>query len=455
MYRINLLGFVLVIAVLAFAGCGGGSDDMIVPSLQDTNDTGIVRGEIDDGMVAFEFVSNVSSDPDNPVPGPFIIRGENLHYDTDLAALVVDLKVINGTDEPFAEPVSLTFVQLIPDSVTVMNPDNEEHGAGAMILCEFTNDDGMWTPGEESLPRSVQFGVAPGVSIGFVARIDVGMSPVGGAIGGIVWQDVNEDGVLDPDEVGIGEVGIALFAGSHSDSNVADPMWLTITAEDGSYRFDGLEAGLYTVVRLERDDLEATTPTKIQVLLVEEEGVVTDFLMANFGCRIVAIHDECIEVGDWIHAKGQYAPEPDRLVAHHVCRLDYEDDDDCDDDDDDEWEDEDKDGCPCTHRLVGPVTAVDLDTMAIAIMGSWVHSGDKHDLELEDVEVGERVRNCLRVIATDEGDLLVDCRLRHFNGHWDRVRGVVQEVVHADDGHVTGYMVLNTFIAYESGDCEN
>ena len=33
-----------------------------------------------------------------------------------------------------------------------------------------------------------------------MARIDVGMSEYGGAIGGMVWHDENEDGVMDPDE---------------------------------------------------------------------------------------------------------------------------------------------------------------------------------------------------------------------------------------------------------------
>ena len=45
---------------------------------------------------------------------------------------------------------------------------------GAAIVFHFANDDGLWTPGEESLARTVEFGVTKGTAIAFIARLDLG-----------------------------------------------------------------------------------------------------------------------------------------------------------------------------------------------------------------------------------------------------------------------------------------
>ncbi len=463
------LGVFCVALALLIAGCGSDENTLTQPGISSQNNAGVVRGEIATGMLAFEYVSDAAGDPGAPIPGPFIIRGRNLHYEGELDALVVDLTVTNATENNLDEPVSLTFLRLLPSEVTVLNADNDETGAGAAFVCEFENTDGVWTPGEESLPRTVQFGVAPGTSIGFVVRIDVSLNPQGGTIGGIVWHDQNEDGLLDPGEAGIPDVGIALYRGATGDGNGDGAMWMTTTAEDGTYRFDGLAAGHYTAVRLVRADLEPTTATEMQVLLVEEDGGVSDFLMANFGCRIVDVPGDVIDVGDCVHAKGVYASEPDRLIAQEVCLCDWygdgdwddddwgdDGDDDCDDDEDEDDEDDDGDDddkcCPgCQGRLIGPVTEIDLEGSALAVMGTWVHFEDKHDLDLDEVEVGDRIRVHIEVVSGDEGDYLRGCRLKSWHGNHDRVRGPVQEIVRDDEDHITGLRILNTMIEIPAG----
>jgi hypothetical protein len=429
-------------AAFLISGCGS-SDNPTQPGSADDPTTGIVHGEIGADLADFEFVSEVLDGPDGPEAGSFLVRGQNLHYDTDLGALVVDLTVTNVSEYDYPEPVNLTFLQLLPPEVTVLNADNGQDGIGASFLFGFANDDAVWTPGEESLPRTVQFGVDPGVSIGFVVRVDVGMDPAGGAIGGMVWHDVDEDGSLDPDEAGIGDVAVGLYQGVNDSTDV----WITLTAQDGTYRFDGLSAGYYTVVRLERDDLVATTPTEIQVLLVEENGDVADFLLANFGCLIVDPPDTTIAVGDCIHAKGDYAAEPDRLNAELLCLCGSDGDDDDDDDDG---------GADCWNRLSGPVTAIDLDENALAVMGTWVSFAGKADLDLEDIAIGDRVRVNVEVVSDDQGDHLIGCRLESFNGNFDRVRALVQEVIHNDEGNITQLRVLNTLIDVPADyDCDD
>ncbi len=59
-------------------------------------------------------------------------------------------------------------------------------------------------------------------------------------LGDLAWYDVNENGVQDAGEIGIGGVGVQLY----HDGSVVDS---TTTAYDGSYHFSGLPAGAYKV----------------------------------------------------------------------------------------------------------------------------------------------------------------------------------------------------------------
>jgi hypothetical protein len=234
----------------------------------------------------------------------------------------VDITVEHRCQCSFPEPIGMTFVKLLPPGVTVQNPDNDEHGAGAAIVFEFENDDAQWTTGEESLPRTVLFGVDPGVSIGFVARIDIGMDPDLGSVGGIVWNDLNEDGQLDRGEPGIGGVVINMYrTDDPEDSMRPEILWRTVTDREGSYRFDRLDAGHYEVKKMPRDDLRPTTPTLIQVILVEQDGTVSDFLMANFGCVPVSTPRPIIEVGDFVDVWGEYSVRPESRVIARTIQL--------------------------------------------------------------------------------------------------------------------------------------
>lgn len=268
------------VGLLAFAALIAGCDDGSSSSPLGATllaETGVARGVIDPVDTAFESLSATNGDPDRPIDGPFAIRGRNIRYEN--GALVVDLSVANEGEAAYPEPVSLTFISLLPDTVTVRNPDNGETGVGASIVLEFENDDGLWTPGEESLPRPTAFEVDPGVAIAFVARIDVGSGEADlGSIGGIVWEDADGDGVLDPDEEALRGAVIELGAEGMRTRT-------TRTRSDGSYRFDGLAAGLYTVRKIPREGEIPTTPSPLSVVLPEFEGEVSSFLAANFGCR--------------------------------------------------------------------------------------------------------------------------------------------------------------------------
>ena len=72
-------------------------------------------------------------------------------------------------------------------------------------------------------------------------------TPIEGAtITGFAFDDTNRDGVFDANEAPIGGVTVRLD-GNDNLGNVIQRV--TTTAADGSYRFDGLDAGLYTVTQ--------------------------------------------------------------------------------------------------------------------------------------------------------------------------------------------------------------
>jgi hypothetical protein len=420
MRRHDLILSLSLLTLLSLAGCGGNDDSAVAPATPLDGTAGVVQGDFAAAAATFEFTSVVELDrPDRPA-GPFRIRGRVTGYDSEVGALIVELTVVNAGERTYPEPVDLTFVRLLPAGVTVLEADNGEDGVGASFRFAFANDDAMWTPGEESFPRTIQFVVAAGTAIGFAARIDVGMPAVGGAIGGLVWDDTDEDGIVDDGEAGIGGVGVRVEAGP-------DHHWLASTAADGTYRVDGLPAGFYTVVRLPHPRLRATTAPQLQVALVADDGGVSDFLAANFGCRAVADSPD-IAVGDCLHAKGAYVGERPRLVASIYCPCDADHEDDDDD-------------SPCWDRLTGPVTDVAPARRAVAIMGTWLQVADER-FDLERVAVGDRLRASVRVVTDDDGRHLEACRLHTFNGHFDRIRGVVQEVILDDGGEVVAVVML-------------
>ncbi len=266
----------LFILALGLAGCSDDSPTH-VPAGGNDPTTGVFHVDLDDDA-DFEIISAKNGDPADPIEGPFAILGRNIRYDSENGALVMDLSVKNLGENTFDEPVMLTFLSLLPDGVTVLNPDNEENGAGAAITFEFENDDNQWTPGEESFGRETRFGVDEGVSIGFVARLDTGMGgEIMGSVGGMVWDDVNEDGIMDEGEAGVEGAMLELSAEGME-------AMTTLSGADGTYRFDDLPMGFYQVVKKPMDGMVGTTASMIYVVLLAEDGTVAPFLAANFGC---------------------------------------------------------------------------------------------------------------------------------------------------------------------------
>jgi hypothetical protein len=102
-----------------------------------------------------------------------------------------------------------------------------------------------------------------------------------GVIGGVVFSDLDEDGVRDDGEMGIANVPVELVYG-RGDSAATTLAILGHTDPRGHYEFVDLPAGIYLVTA--RLQARFTTPNPLLVTLVElSDGNVSSFLDAHFG----------------------------------------------------------------------------------------------------------------------------------------------------------------------------
>jgi hypothetical protein len=272
----------LLLALVLVVACSGDG-----PIQQPPASDHLLAGAVDPAAGSFAVVLETAGTPDRPLQGPFVLRGTGLRYVPEAGALAVDLTITNAGDYPHPMPVGLTFMELLPDSATVLDPDNGVFGPGAAIVFDFANDDLEWTPGETSLPRTVHFGVGPGEAVAFLARVDIGAGSLMGAIGGLVWHDANGDGVADPGEPGLPQMTVVLELPGPTTAGADDPpppdVLTTQTDADGRYRFAGLPAGFYTVQAFATGGGQPTTGAPLHVLLSEIDGAVSVFEDADFG----------------------------------------------------------------------------------------------------------------------------------------------------------------------------
>jgi len=269
MLRFIVLSGLFFLTLLVAAGC---TDDPVIPPVGDES---LVRVELDPDGADFTIKLESVDTPGGRVPGPFFLRGHNLHYNDVVGALVVDLTITNNSPATFLNPVHITFLRLLPEGTIILNSPDD----GPTFEFDFANDDLWWTPGEESLLLTVMFKADLGGSVGFNAHISVGGVHLEGMIGGRVWLDANRDGVMDPDERGLPGIPIGL-----SDGSDREILHRAITGEDGRYMFRGLDAGTYEVwVHDPPAEMSSTTPINMHVLLSSGMGGVSSFTEADFG----------------------------------------------------------------------------------------------------------------------------------------------------------------------------
>ncbi len=91
------------------------------------------------------------------------------------------------------------------------------------------------------------------------------------AVLGTKWLDLNANGQFDEGEKGLAGVTIRLL------DEEGEVIAITVTGADGSYAFEGLEAGEYSVEEIVPDGYVATSPVSVSFDLSAGEEMVIDF----------------------------------------------------------------------------------------------------------------------------------------------------------------------------------
>jgi len=152
-----------------------------------------------------------------------------------------------------------------------------------IFLEDITGEDGRYSfeelyPGAYMVSEEVPDGyyATGAVEVGF--QLDAGeeketdfLNAELAAVNGTKWLDLNGDGQFNQGEEGLEGVTIRLL-----DSN-GDIIATAVAADDGSYAFDGLKAGQYTVEEIVPEGYTATSAVSVSYDLAPGEIEVVDF----------------------------------------------------------------------------------------------------------------------------------------------------------------------------------
>lgn len=243
------------------------------------------EGNVDPGAGGSFLLSNVDMGPD--YQGYVEVWAYDLVVESD-SIVAFDLVLINKTRSDIAPPLHFVITSIVPSTVTCFNPDG--YLRGPVPYFDFSDDmggDELLTPGEATAPVHARFRwfEPTAFSIGF--RLVIGEVIPRGMIAGVVFDDINENGVQETWEPGIAGTAVRL-RGAQEDS-VANVAYVVVSTDrEGRYAFTDLEAGMYEVEALLLLGVRPTTPNPLLIALVElPGGNVSSFLAAHFGMAAV------------------------------------------------------------------------------------------------------------------------------------------------------------------------
>ena len=200
----------------------------------DTIDAGFVpeeKAEKISGSVTEDIDNNNTGD--EPIPGVIIkLLDAASNPILDAAGNAVTATTDNNGFYEFVDvtPGNYILMQVHPEGyISIFDKDDtaEDGDDGAWILDEMINVTVI--TGEHDADNN------------FVERFDEGKA----SIGDFVWEDLDEDGIQDPDEPGIDGVTVMLL---DAFGNVIPGIPAQTTANGGQYDFVGLNPGTYQVM---------------------------------------------------------------------------------------------------------------------------------------------------------------------------------------------------------------
>ena len=112
-----------------------------------------------------------------------------------------------------------------------------------------------------------------------VGAVNFGIRAIPGSVSGTVWNDLNQDGIIDPDEPGQGGLMIYVDADKNGIVGIGEPQ--VRSAADGTYKLDGLMPGTHHIRQVESPAWPRTSPLDgiyVVELSPDEHVVGYDFL---------------------------------------------------------------------------------------------------------------------------------------------------------------------------------
>ncbi len=210
----------------------------------------------------------------------------------DADQIGLDVALRNDSSVAAYAPIRLFVGRFQPETVQLLNGDEQlvdpAVGAPEWPLPHFfdysssVGDDGILSPGETSEARSWRFADPGLLPFSFAAVAEFGLEPTRPVLAGHVFLDMDQDGVLDPDDPpGYGRAVRVTRPDGTED--------LAPVGIDGAWRVPIEEPGLYAAELLLPPTLQFapvcfTTPNPLHVLVPPmADGTVSSFLHADFG----------------------------------------------------------------------------------------------------------------------------------------------------------------------------
>jgi hypothetical protein len=263
---------------VALAGC----DDPQEPVTQDSGST----ATYDSQRQTLEFrIESTSGELSR-----LRLVASDVRFDPETRNVHAKVSIRNDGNEPVLGPPAIRVFGFVPADVVPVNgicgldPNSSDPTA---TNCFYDHsgtygEDDLLSPNETSEPIEWILHDPSGESFAFRARI---MSHLARAeIAGVVWDDRNGNGLRENDEPGIAGATLLLQFGEEARS--------TVTNARGAYAFGVDQPGHYRVDKQPQAGWRITTPHPYEVVLVEQEdGTLSSFRDAHFGCQRVGLPD--------------------------------------------------------------------------------------------------------------------------------------------------------------------
>jgi hypothetical protein len=295
----NLVALAALVAWIAIAGCAGDAARPIPTT------AGIPQasfdGRLDPGASSFVLTRVPGTQP-GQAPVEVELIGSNLASDPATGTVSLDVSIRNVSTGELSNPTQVWLSDFTPASIEVLNADyldppirSSQRGTPAgptrfgFDYASLVGPDDILSPGETSQSRTWQF-LVPGLgSFSFAAIATFGGPPNGPVIAGLVFQDLDGDGVRDPDDPPL----FGRIALQRPDGTIA----ATGTMDGGAYSLPVQDVGLHTLT-LEPPVLDCacevvvTTPNPLRVVLLPDgNGQPLSYRHADFGVRIIQLGD--------------------------------------------------------------------------------------------------------------------------------------------------------------------